>query len=105
MTYKEGLKESSNKEMMFEIDASFILEMGKIMTINKQKYPRGNHYNKMDVVLLLEALERHFLKLKKDWQLNEIRDTKDPEDDQSEICKIALNAMMIWIQLNNTKTQ
>jgi len=102
----KGLKESTNKLLTLEVDAKFIQEMIQVMTDNKSKYPRFNHYKPLNPIDLLEALERHYLELKSHIQSQianqeSLTDLVDPTDGNSHLVKIATNAMMTWIQLQN----
>lgn len=100
-----GLKENNNKLLTLEVDAEFIEKMMKVMTDNKVKYPRFNHYKDIDPILLFEAMERHLLEAKmviqeKIKKGEPITDVIDETDNNSHIVKIATNAMMFWIQVN-----
>lgn len=102
---EQGLKESSNKLLTLEVDAEFVKQMMKVMTDNKSKYPRFNHYKSIEALSLFEAMERHLLDLKAHIQLkiknNEpVTDYIDETDGNSHLVKIATNAMMLFIQLN-----
>jgi hypothetical protein len=103
---QQGIKETNGKLMTNEVDVRFYKEMCKAMTINKKKYPRGNHYKKIDKVKLLEAMERHLLEVK-DVMQNSDTDRSPmhliDEDGCNHITKIATNAMMLWVQFCNLK--
>ena len=93
----EGIKDSLNKLMTLEIDSRFQKEMMKVMTVNKNKYPRGNKYEKIDIVLLFEAMERHLLAVKESIQYG--TSIIDEEDGCNHLAKIATNADMLFVQL------
>lgn len=82
-----GIKDNKDK-MRVELDWSFIEEMAQRMNINKDKYPRDNWKQSIDVVELEDALMRHWF------------DYKRGDDKENHLAAIALNAMMIWYQKN-----
>ena len=91
----QGEKEIKDKILTFEVDSRFVKEMANVMTKNKSKYPRGNHYKPIDKILLFEAMERHLIAVKEHYQYN--TDMID-EDGCSHLVKVATNAMMLYIQ-------
>lgn len=94
---REGMKDSLNKLMTLETDSRFQKEMMKVMTVNKNKYPRGNKYEKIDIFLLFEAMERHLLAVKEHLQYG----TSIIDDDGcNHLAKVATNADMLFVQLN-----
>lgn len=98
----KGMKEKDGKLLMYEVDSRFIQDMGKVMSKNKDKYPRGNHYKPIDKIFLLEAMERHLLKVKEHFQYG--TDLID-DDGCSHLTKIACNSMMLQIQLDKYDTE
>ncbi len=80
-----GVKDKDNK-LIIELDWDFIREMCIRMDQNKDKYPRDNWKNPIDVKLLEDALFRHWL------------DYKGGDVSENHLAAIALNAMMIWVQ-------
>jgi len=94
---REGMKDSLNKLMTLETDSRFQKEMMKVMTVNKNKYPRGNKYEKIDIFLLFEAMERHLLAVKEFIQYG--TSIIDKEDGCNHLAKIATNADMLFVQL------
>lgn len=105
-TKNDGYKDKHKKLMTHELDAEFIKSMAEVLSINKVewggKYERGNHYKNINPVEILESMERHLLEVKKHFQQVKIENLKD-SDNCSHIVKIAVNAMMLHIQLNKIK--
>ena len=98
-----GTKDSSNKLMTYEIDANFIQDMAKVMSVNKiengGKYERLNYLKPINPILLLESIGRHYLELVAHFQEGNITDLQDPDGSGSILTKIAVNSMMLSVQL------
>ena len=58
----KGIKETENKPELDLIPAEVILEMGKILTLGKKKYPRRNWELGNDYGKYFGALQRHLWK-------------------------------------------
>lgn len=84
-----GIKDNKDK-MRVELDWSFIEEMAQRMNANKDKYPRDNWKQSIDVVELEDAMMRHWF------------DYKRGDDKENHLAAIALNAMMIAYQKKNS---
>ena len=84
-----GIKDNKDK-MRVELDWSFIEEMAQRMDANKDKYPRDNWKQSIDIVELEDALMRHWF------------DYKRGDDKENHLAAIALNAMMIAYQKKNS---
>lgn len=82
---KMGIKESDRK-ITVELDWEFIEAMAQRMDSNKDKYPRGNWKEPIDIELLEDALMRHWFAYKRG------------ESSENHLVAIALNAMMIEFQ-------
>jgi hypothetical protein len=83
-----GIKDNKDK-MRVELDWSFIESMAQRMDANKDKYPRDNWKNSIDITELEDALMRHWF------------DYKRGDDKENHLAAIALNAMMIEYQRKN----
>lgn len=84
-----GLKDNKDK-MRVELDWQFVEQMAKRMNENKDKYPRDNWKQPINIVELEDALIRHWF------------DYKRGDERENHLAAIALNAMMINYQKNNT---
>lgn len=89
----EGIKESEGK-INVEYDWAFLRGQMNRMSKNKDKYPKNNWKKPMNVEQLKDAMFRHTL---------EVMDNnfEDDGDAMGHLYAIALNAMMIFTQLNN----
>ena len=85
-----GIKEDIDK-LEYELDWEFIEKMAVRMQKNKDKYPKFNWKNKIEINKLYEALTRHFISLQKG-------EKDDEEVNYGHIIAIACNAMMIYYQ-------
>jgi hypothetical protein len=89
----EGIKESEGK-LNVEYDWDFLKGQMNRMSKNKDKYPKNNWKKPMDVEQLKDAMFRHTLEVMND-------NFEDDGDAMGHLYAIALNAMMIFAQLNN----
>lgn len=83
-----GLKDNKDK-MQVELDWQFVEQMAKRMNENKDKYPRDNWKQPINIVELEDALIRHWF------------DYKRGDERENHLAAIALNAMMINYQKNS----
>jgi hypothetical protein len=91
-------KETEGKVSLLEIHPDFIFLLGERLTANKGKYPPFNYLTPVNTSLLIDACERHLLKVKGQVVYNQ-ESSNDPETTEDHLAAIALNAMMIWYQL------
>jgi hypothetical protein len=89
----EGIKESEGK-LNVEYDWDFLKGQMNRMSKNKDKYPKNNWKKPMDVEQLKDAMFRHTLEVMNN-------NFEDDGDAMGHLYAIALNAMMIFTQLNN----
>lgn len=95
-----GTKDKDTKVSLIELDPLYIVSMGKRMSTNKNKYGRFNWKKDIDVLDLVDALERHLLDTKSILiSGTPILNSEDTINDH--LAAIGCNAMMIQYQLNN----
>lgn len=102
-----GEKDNLNKPIVTEVDADWILEIAKAMSVNKKenggKYDRGNHYKDIDPIDLLNSVGRHYLELVSHYQRTGNLDAIDKESNIPHLYLIGCNTMMIHIQIKKNE--
>ncbi|MFN7303011.1 MAG: dATP/dGTP diphosphohydrolase domain-containing protein [Bacteroidota bacterium] len=97
---QSAAKDKDSKVSLTEIDPAYIVSMGRRMSENKNKYGKFNWKKSIDVLDLVDALERHLLDIKS------ILISGSPvlnidESLNDHLASIGCNAMMINYQINN----
>lgn len=94
-----GEKQFEDKLSFVEIDPQFIACMAERLNVNKNKYPVGNWKQPIDILLLIDSIDRHLTDLKL------LLDGRDPilnksETPKNHLAAIAVNCQFINWQLN-----
>ena len=92
-----GLKESNNKTSLLEIDPKFLVLMANRLNRNKDKYPLNNWKKPMEVLPLIDAMERHFIDLKS--LILDEQPVLTTEEFLDHLAAIACNCQFIYHQL------
>lgn len=95
---KVAIKENDGKVSYTEIDPNYIALMAKRMSGNKGKYPIDNWKKEIDVLELLDSIERHTADLKLLLKGEQPIHNKD-EKIQDHLAALGCNAMMINYQI------
>lgn len=91
-----GVKEDNGK-LYYELDWSFIEDMAKRMSLNKEKYPPWNWKKPIEIESIRQAIARHFIEIMKG-------NYDDEGIDHGHIIALACNAMILKYQLENGNT-
>ncbi len=89
-----GIKDSQNK-LNYELDWDFIKAMAQRMALNKDKYPAYNWKQPIDLESLRQSLFRHVIEVMSGKY-------EDNGEELGHISAIALNAMFLFNQINDT---
>lgn len=86
--FEEFKKSDKNKLDYSLIDVYFVEELAKVLQFGADKYGKNNWQNCDDITRYLNALERHFIEIKKGKFL-------DDESGLSHIAHLTANAMFL----------
>jgi hypothetical protein len=89
-----SLRFNSGKTQVREIDPSFILGIGEVLTKSREKYPEGNWMKETKFSTPYESAQRHLLKF---WSGEEI----DNETLKSHLLHAATNLMFLYYHQNS----